>query len=123
MLAAIRTSTQRMGRLIDDLLIFSRLGKQSLERSTTASSMRELAREVFGEPGRARALSRALRLDLSPLPAAQGTIEPMIRQRCAGGSDRQRHQVSTSRRELGEIEIGAQSSDGEQVYYVKDNGA
>ncbi len=29
----------------------------------------------------------------------------------------------TSRRELGEIEIGAQSSDGEQVYYVKDNGA
>lgn len=117
MLAAIRTSTQRMGRLIDDLLTFSRLGRQSLESATV--DMHELARDVFAGLA-ARVPRRKLRLDLRPLPAAHGT-EPMIRQvwvNLIGNAIK-----FTSQREVGEIEIGAQNSGGEQIYYVKDNGA
>ena len=65
-----------MGRLIDDLLAFSRLGRQSLQCSRI--DMETLARTVFAElaeqePGRIR------RLSLEPIPPAWGDLA-MIRQ-------------------------------------------
>ncbi len=118
MLGLIRSETSRMGRLIDDLLAFARLGRQQLE--WVSIDMRALAQEVFDElaaldPG------RKLRLDLQPLPAACGT-ESMIRQILV-------NLISnaikfTHGREPGEIEIGTRDGeDGVPVYYVKDNGA
>ena len=118
MLGLIRGETRRMGRLIDDLLAFARLGRQQMEPEPI--DMRELAREVFDElaaldPG------RKLRLDLHPLPPALGTLS-MIRQVWV-------NLISnaikfTQGREPGEIEIGTRDGeDGVPVYYVKDNGA
>jgi len=121
MLGVIRSETQRMARLIDDLLAFSRLGRQQIEQ--VRIDMHALAQEVFDElaaldPG------RQLRLDLRPLPPAFGTAT-MIRQVWV-------NLISnaikfTKEREVGEIEIGTRDNEdgggGGPVYYVKDNGA
>lgn len=118
MLGVIRGETQRMGQLIDDLLAFSRLGRQQIE--PVSIDMRTLAREVFDELA-ARDGGRGLRLDLGPLPSALGSLA-MIRQvwvNLIGNAIK-----FTQPRELGEIEIGTQEGDADgAVYYVKDNGA
>ena len=118
MLGVIRRGAQRMGRLIDDLLAFSRLGRQQIE--PVPIDMHALAQAVFDELA-ALDPERKLRLDLHPLPPARGT-QAMIRQVWAnliGNAIK-----FTTGREVGEIEIGArEGGDGGQIYYVKDNGA
>jgi signal transduction histidine kinase len=114
-LGMIRSETARMGRLIDDLLAFSRLGRQNLEQAPI--DMHALAQSVFSELA-AQEPERKLRLDLQQLPPARGT-EAMVRQVWV-------NLISnaikfTKERETGEIEIGTR--DGGQTYYVKDNGA
>jgi PAS domain S-box-containing protein len=117
MLALIRGGAQRMGRLIDDLLAFSRLGRLPLEPSPI--DMHTLAEMAFNElaemePG------RKLRLHLHPLPATHGT-QAMIRQVWVNLLS---NAIKfTKGREDGEIEIGTLcGGDGEQAYYVRDNG-
>lgn len=118
MLGVIREETQRMGRLIDDLLAFSRLGRQQVQPMPI--NMQELAQEVYGELA-GHEPERRLRLDLRPLPAASGS-EALIRQvwvNLIANAIK-----FTKDRECGEIEIGARDGeDGQPVYYVKDNGA
>ena len=117
-LGVIRNETQRMGQLIDDLLAFSRLGRQQFVAERI--EMQALAQEVFDglaaqEPG------QHLKLELQALPPARGS-QAMIRQvwvNLIGNAIKFTHG-----RELGEIEIGAQAGeDGGTVYFVKDNGA
>ena len=118
MLGVIRSETQRMGRLIDDLLAFSRLGRQAIEPSPI--DMRAMAQEVFDEMAAAEP-ARRLRLDLQPIPPACGA-EAMIRQvwvNLIGNAVK-----FTKGREVGVIEIGTgDGGDGELGYFVKDNGA
>ena len=117
MLGVIRSEAQRMGRLIDDLLAFSRLGRQTIESAQI--DMQELSREVFDELS-AQEPGREVRFNLHPLPPALGT-EAMIRQvwvNLIGNALK-----FTKEREITEIEIGVQTDqDGEHIYYVKDNG-
>jgi signal transduction histidine kinase len=75
-LAVIRSESQRMGRLIDDLLAFSRLGRQPIE--PVRIDMHAMARSVFDELA-ARDPSRKLRLHLHPLPPARGS-DALVRQ-------------------------------------------
>ena len=118
MLGLVRGEARRMSRLIDDLLVFSRLGRQPLE--PVPIDMRALAQEVFDELA-ALEPGRKLRLDLHPLPPAVGT-QAMIRQVWAnliGNAIK-----FTRGREPGEIEIGTrEDGEGGREYYVKDNGA
>ena len=127
LLGVIRTEATRMGRLIDDLLAFSRLGRQRVE--PVMIDMNAMARQVFDELV-ALDPSQKIHLTLHPLPQAFGT-EAMIRQlwiNLIGNAVK-----FTGKRELAEIEIGmtsgktgiaAKAEDtGEQVYFVKDNGA
>jgi len=118
MLGVIRTEVQRMGRLIDALLVFSRLGRQEMEPEQV--DMNELAQAVFDELA-SREPERKLELNLHPLPAACGT-RTMIRQvweNLIGNAIK-----FTKGRQVGEIEIGARDGeDGVPVYYIKDNGA
>jgi signal transduction histidine kinase len=117
-LGVIRSESQRMGRLIDDLLAFSRLGRQPIE--PVGIDMHAMARSVFDELA-ACDPSRNLRLDLQPLPPARGS-EALIRQvwvNLIGNAVKFTRQLDP-----GEIEIGSRpGGDGEQLYYVKDNGA
>jgi PAS domain S-box-containing protein len=117
MLGVIHSEAQRMGRLIDDLLAFARLGRQPLE--PTRIDMETMARQVFDELA-ARQPERKLLLNLPTLPPVHGT-EALIRQVWI-------NLISnaikfTSGREVGEIEIGARDGGGDgQIFYVKDNG-
>jgi len=115
-LGAIQKEAQRMGRLVDGLLNFSRLERQPMKSS--AVDMAALAQEVFqellaGNP------ERASQWDLKPLPATRGDPD-LIRQVFA-------HLLSnaikyTRHREVALIEIGGRSDSQQNVYYVKDNG-
>lgn len=118
LIGVIRGEAQRMGRLIDDLLTFSRLGRQKVE--SVRIDMEAMARRVFEEvttlePG------RVIHLDLHPIPPAFGT-EAMIRQvwfNLIGNAVK-----FSGKRERAEIEIGVEPGEaGEQVYFVRDNGA
>ena len=119
MLGVIRSETQRMGRLIDDLLAFSRLGRQQMELAPIL--MQEMAQAVFDELAAQEPPERKLRLDLQPLPAVIGT-PTMMRQvwvNLIGNAIK-----FTKGREVGEIEIAARDGeDGVPVYHIKDNGA
>ncbi len=116
-LGVIRSEAQRMGQLIDDLLAFSRLGRQPIK--STSIDMELMARDAFGELA-TQEPERHLHLNLHPLPPAHGS-ESLIRQVWI-------NLISnaikfTSERELGEIEIGeTDGGDNGPTYFVKDNG-
>ncbi len=117
MLGVIRGEAQRMGRLIDDLLAFSRLGRQPIESASI--EMEGMARAVFEELA-SQEPDKQLRLDLRPLPPTRGS-DAMIRQvwvNLIGNAIK-----FTREREVAEIEIGVwDGGDKGRVYYIKDNG-
>ena len=114
----IRGEAHRMGRLIDDLLAFSRLGRQRIEPTTI--DMESMARRVFGELVSLEP-ARRIHLTLHPIPPAFGT-ESMIRQlwtNLIGNAVK-----FTGKRESAEVEIGVMTgASGEQTYFIRDNGA
>lgn len=118
MLGMIRGGAQQMGRLIDDLLNFSRIGRQALER--VPIDMAALVESVFDDLA-GRETGRNFHLDLHPLPTAYGT-PAMIRQVWV-------NLISnaikfTKACPVAEIEIGANDGgDGNWIYFIKDNGA
>ena len=66
MLRVVRTNTDRMGQLIDDILQFSRMGRQDL--SLAPVDMERLVRAVFNEL-QPLVAGRDVRLQVRPLPA------------------------------------------------------
>ena len=117
LIGVVSSEAKRMGRLIDDLLAFSRMGRQQMQR--TPVEMTALARAVF-ENLTNQIPETTPRFELQPLPTAQGDAA-MLRQVFAnllGNAVKfSRHQAAPV------IEVGGASRDGENTYYVKDNGA
>lgn len=115
-LDTISQNTRRMGRLIDDLLDFSRLGRKTLATSTV--DVASLAREVFAEL-REQAPGREMELRLSELPP--GHADPaMMRQVLVNLLS---NAIKYTRgRSPAIIEMGAHQSEGATVYFVRDNG-
>jgi two-component system sensor kinase len=118
LIGVIRGEAQRMGRLIDDLLTFSRLGRQRVE--SVRIDMERMARKVFEELTAAEQ-GHVIQFNLQSIPPAFGS-EAMIRQvwvNLIGNAVK-----FTGKRERAEIEIGVEPGEaGEQVYFVRDNGA
>jgi len=112
----IRTNTQQMGQLIDDLLAFSRLGRRELKAANL--DMGGLVQDVV-EKLQDPLEDRKVQWDLKPLPEARADRALM-------------HQVLvnllgnalkfTRSRESAVIEVGCRRAANEGVYYVKDNG-
>ena len=116
LLGVVSSEARRMGELIDDLLAFSRMGRQKMERS--AVDLEGLARAVF-EGAAAAALAAPPRFVLHPLPPAQGDLA-MLRQVFTNLLS---NAVKFSRRQPDPVvEVGSTGSGSEVVYYVKDNG-
>jgi two-component system sensor kinase len=105
-----------MGRLIDDLLAFSRLGRQ--EMRPTEVGMSELADAVWTEL-QATAPERKPQFNLQPLPPAYGDPR-LIRQVLVNLFSNALK--FTGPREVAVIDVGAKEEENDNVYFVKDNG-
>jgi PAS domain S-box-containing protein len=115
-LSVIRNNTQKMGQLIDDLLLFSRLGRQEI--SPADIRMTELAKGVFEEI-KPPANERNLQFNMKTLPLAQGD-RSMVKQVFANLLS---NAIKFTRaKEMATIEIGGTNNGVENIYYVKDNG-
>jgi signal transduction histidine kinase len=113
LVGVVRSSARRMGQLIDDLLAFSRLGRQEPARARL--DMSALAREVVDE-----LRSGSATIEVAPLPPAQAD-RALLRQvwtNLIGNALK----YSAKKAEV-RVEIGAREEAGENVYWVRDNGA
>jgi signal transduction histidine kinase len=115
-LGVIRDSSLRMGQLIDDLLAFSRLGRQAI--STVEADMAALARQVFEEL-RVASTGNPVRLTIKPMPSAW--CDPaLIRQVWINVLANAIKFSAVKEESL--IEAGGYADGAQDVYYVKDNG-
>jgi signal transduction histidine kinase len=116
LLGMIRTGTKQMGRLIDDLLVFSRISRKVLEKSNV--EMTGMARSVMYELLQLEP-DRFVAVTINHLAAAQGD-RAMIRQAftnlISNALKFTRHQPKPA------VEIGWYRDGNEDIYYVKDNG-
>ena len=113
----IRDGGQRMGRLIDDLLAFARLSRHPLNRHPL--SMKELAANALQEL-KPLCENRLVEIHLAELPAAFGD-SMLLRQVWVNLLS---NAIKYSRkRTAATIEIGVMTHAGEEVFFVRDNGA
>jgi len=113
----VRESTKKMGCLVDDLLAFSRLNRQSLNKALV--SMKELVEQTLVSLEN-EYKNRKIDIEVGDLPACLGDAA-MLRQVWVNLFANALK--FTRERENARIEIGAQFIDGENVYFIKDNGA
>lgn len=112
----IIANSERMGRLIDDLLAFSRLGRQELNRADvdmTALAARAARQCADAEP------ERSVRLELGVLPPARGDAAMLFQVWTNLLSNAWKY---TRPRVDAVVEIGGAVEDGADVYWIKDNG-
>lgn len=113
----IRSEAVRMGQLIDDLLQFSRMGRQSLIK--TQSNMTMLAREAYEGLLRTTPERKVeFRLDALPAVEADGALMRQVWVNLLDNALK-----FTKNRARGQISVSGSIQGGEAVYSVKDNGA
>ncbi len=113
LIAVVRSSAMRMGRLIDDLLAFSRLGRQQPARARV--DMSALAREVADELKTGR--NAALELGALPPASADAALMRQVWANLVGNAFKYSAKRPTPR-----VEIGGCEEAGEAHYWVRDNG-
>jgi len=116
LLDVIRDSSKKMGQLIDDLLTFSRLGRQSL--SAAEIDMKRLVEDVL--KGVHMAGDQRSKLVLKALPPARGdaTLLKQVWANLLGNAIK-----FSGKRERPVVEVSGHEDGTESVYCVKDNGA
>lgn len=116
-LNVVRRSTERMARLIDDLLRFSRLSRQPLDKQPL--NMGQLVASVISEFETERA-ARGVRVIVGDLPRAEGD-PALLRQVWTNLLSNAFKYTGKQPEAL--IEVGAEMERGVPVYFVRDNGA
>ncbi|MBI2752632.1 MAG: PAS domain S-box protein [Betaproteobacteria bacterium] len=114
LLAVVRAESKRMGQLIDDLLAFSRTGRQRLDPAPI--DMTALAREAATEAARDYP---SIAVQLGELPEAHGD-RAMLRQVWAnlvGNACKYSSRNSSPR-----VEIEGRANGADNEYWVRDNG-
>ncbi|GAA4463886.1 hypothetical protein GCM10023093_13190 [Nemorincola caseinilytica] len=115
LLSVIRQNTTRMGRLIDDILEFARLGKAPLVR--THVDMNALARNVWQEQyGISAGNARVVIADLHTAYADKGLIEQVLHNLVSNALK------YSAKKDIPEVYIWSEKKDGRTIYCVKDNG-
>ena len=115
-LEIVVASAGKMQRLIDDLLTFSRLNRAPLERVLVPMDemVRGLAKECAEkESGR--------HVDVTVSEMLPAWADPVLLRQAMAQLIENAFKF-TRRRTDARIEIGSESSDGETIYYVRDNG-
>jgi light-regulated signal transduction histidine kinase (bacteriophytochrome) len=112
----IRSGSAQMSQLIQDLLSFSRLGRQELARATV--DLEKLCRDVLRELG-PDFVGRGVEVKIGRLPAAFG--DPALLRVVFANLLSNALKYSRSRQPA-VIEIGSVERSGEAVVFVRDNG-
>jgi signal transduction histidine kinase len=116
-LGRISSSAEKMGKLIDDLLVFSRMGRAEFQ--ATRVRLDDLISDVRREL-QPQTEGRHIDWDISPLPEIQG--DPAMLRLVVSNllSNAVKY---TGKRAEAHIQIGSLQDDGELVIFVRDNGA
>jgi PAS domain S-box-containing protein len=115
-LQTISDAARQMGRLIDDLLAFSRTARAELRK--TRISLNEIVRDVLREV-RSDVANRDVEWIIGVLPQAEGDAN-LLRQVL---SNLVENALKYTRpRKVARIEIGSNPNDDEIIVFVKDNG-
>jgi light-regulated signal transduction histidine kinase (bacteriophytochrome) len=117
LLNRVTQAGERMEQLITDLLEFSRLGRQPLAKRPV--DMTRLVQATVEELRRAQP-ERQVELRLSHLPDSVG--DPSLLKQVIVNLLSNAFKF-TRRQATGIIEVGARQEQGENVYFVRDNGA
>ncbi len=115
-LELVRQNAHEMGRLIDDLLHFSRLGQRSLQKQTIypAPFIREILQELKSDPGVGNVEFKVG--DLPPCEADPALMKQVLINLLSNA-------IKFSRmRDPPVVEIGSIEKDGRKVNFVRDNG-
>ncbi len=113
---AVISNTVRMGKLIDDLLAYSRLGAKKLR--FTKIDIKALSSEIFKELSQFEP-DRKLKIKIGQLPpvVADDTLIRQVVSNLLSNAIK-----FTSTRDEALIEVGCEKIDGVNTYFVKDNG-
>ncbi len=115
-LGLVRSNTQKMGALVDDLLAFSRLSRQPLNKRTVAPA--DLVSQVFTDLHTERD-GRAIETvigDLPPCEADPALLKQVFVNLLANAVK------FTRTRPVAHIEVGSEQRDGTCIYFVRDDG-
>jgi PAS domain S-box-containing protein len=113
----IRENTAKMGRLIDDLLAFSRLGRTQIQPSEI--DMGGMARAVYYEVTTPEDRDRIdLRLETMPTVVGDPSLMRQVWMNLLGNAVK-----FSSKRERIAIRLSGETRDGEGIFSVRDNGA
>ncbi len=116
LLEVVRSETKRMGRLIDDLLAFSRMGRKQFENEKM--DMRSLAEEAL-ESVRQSAVDSSVQFNVGALPPSAGD-PALLRQVFVNLIS---NAVKFSRTQtMPKVEVGFEPETNGTVYFVRDNG-
>jgi PAS domain S-box-containing protein len=113
----IIANAKKMGQLIDDLLEFSRLGKQEIAKGLL--DMNGLVRSIIREL-ETREQGRKIELNVKQLANADGDRGMLKQVMMNLISNAYKY---SSKNKVSVIEIGCYKEGSDHVYYVKDNGA
>ena len=116
-LRSIRRNAVKMDHLVDELLAFARLGRKPLIRQSVHTA--QLVEHVV-EEARQQFNGRAVNVTIGKLPEMWGdrTLLEQVFANLVGNAFKY-----TRARDVARIEIGARAVGGEDVFFVRDNGA
>jgi PAS domain S-box-containing protein len=114
--SVIKQNTLKMGHLIDDLLSFSRMGRQEI--SKTEINMNHMVAEIRKELA-AEKNDPVIVWKINPLPKVQGDNNTLRQVWINLLSNAIKYSANNK---LPKIEVGGFAQDGQVVFYVRDNG-
>jgi light-regulated signal transduction histidine kinase (bacteriophytochrome) len=116
-LQLVREGSQRMSRLLKDLLIYSRLGRQPISKTSVATT--DLVRQVVDELSPMQE-GRDVRVNIGDLPDC--LADPALTRQVFTNLLENAFKFTRTRK-VAEIEVGSyQGENNKVVYFVKDNG-
>jgi light-regulated signal transduction histidine kinase (bacteriophytochrome) len=116
-LQLVRDNTVQMGHLVDDLLAFSRLGRQPLSKQQVPT--RTIIEQVVSD-AREQAGGRSLSVSVGEMPSLWG--DPALLKQVLVNLIDNAFKYTRLRNDA-VVEIGSCNTGGEQVFFVRDNGA